>query len=454
MKKKLIIPIALLFLFLGCEKVEDLSDKAGIEQFIITSFQPAEARRGGVLVEPGTIYVEVAPQADLFPVTFKADLNVSSSTDDVLGFPGEFLFNSGVSSVNFHLIAESGVPHPYTVKLKAMDTGADIIDFQLPRGEKENINSTIDYWNETILFSANNISFPFTLHPTLVLSAGASTDQESNELTLTFENVNEQKEISVHSSDNKIIRNWKVGFEGLNQIPNSDFESWITEIIGSKEIINIDPEAEKGRGWATANNTYVQGTLPMDYNHGKAASMTTRTQKVPLMGHDLIAAGSLYTGYFSLSLNFKDPRSMTNFGIPHKVRVKAVSFDAQYKAGPQLQQAVPDPSDNDKYRIRDIEGTDQGQAWIELLHWAGEGDLKYNGRPMAGVIVLGRGEFVFDGTDDSFHNWSKITLPVTYTNETLAPTHIAVVFSSSKEGDKFKGAPGSVLNIDNVTLIY
>lgn len=128
---------------------------------------------------------------------------------------------------------------------------------------------------------------------------------------------------------------------------------------------------EKGKGWATANNSYIQGTLPIDYKGGKAAQMKTGIQKVPIIDHDLIAAGTLYTGYFQLKLDFENPRSMTNFGIPFNVRVKAVEFDAQYIAGSQLQQSIK--NDKGKYRIQNIEGYDEGQAWVEVLHWSGEG---------------------------------------------------------------------------------
>ena len=54
----------------------------------------------------------------------------------------------------------------------------------------------------------------------------------------------------------------------------------------------------------------------------------------------------------------------------------------------------------------------------------------------------------------SLKNWSHYSIPIEYTNEDLLPTHVAIVFSSSKNGDQYLGAPGSVMEVDNVELIY
>jgi hypothetical protein len=47
----------------------------------------------------------------------------------------------------------------------------------------------------------------------------------------------------------------------------------------------------------------------------------------------------------------------------------------------------------------------------------------------------------------------RISIPFVY-QSSQKPTHITVVFASSKDGDLFTGAVGSTLKIDNVGLIY
>jgi hypothetical protein len=176
-------------------------------------------------------------------------------------------------------------------------------------------------------------------------------------------------------------------------------------------------------------------------------------RNVPLSNHRLIAAGSLFAGEFRLNTNYADPRSMTFFGIPFTMRPTAVAFEAQYIPGPQLMQSV---KENGVYVIHNIAGTDCGQAWAEMLNWNGSGNPVYHGGDTApaGLTVLGRGELVFDGANDAFRTWGRYTMPIVYNSSTLPPTHIAVVFSSGKDGDLFKGAPDSIMNIDNVELTY
>lgn len=453
MKKSFSFMLLFLPFLFSCEKVSDLSDNAYLESFSIISYEPAQAHIQDVSIEPNTVLIEVLPQEQLFPLSLRASIKTNSGTDDVLGFPDVLIFNSGTSNVNFHLIAESGVPQPYRVVLKPLDTGADIVRFELSGNETANTSVAISSWDRTIRISRSKLTFPLTLHPDIALSKNATIEGDDSFSSLTFNKVTDKFKMNVISAEG-VEREWSIFFESNTQLPNSDFELWIEERIGKKDIVNIDPTPVKGKGWATANNSYVQGTTPFSFNNGLVAQMETRIQDVPITHHELIAAGTLYTGFFTLSLDFENPRQMTNFGIPHNLRVDTVAFDAKYIAGEQLMQAIREASEGDKYRVRNIDGHDNGQAWVELLHWSGEGELQYHGKPLTGLKVLGRGEFVFHGDNKEYQNWNRIKMPVIYENTPLTPTHIAVVFSSSKDGEFFRGAPGSKLWVDNVELIY
>ena len=427
-------------LLLACDKVNKLSDEASIEQFNITALQPADARVEKPVIEPGKIRVGIFPRENLFPVTFQATIKTSATTVDVLDFPGTFRFETGNVTWKFFLIAASGVSHAQEVSIEPLDTGADILALHLPPGE--NASVTVDSWNATVEIAKDHVLLPYTIPLPLALSPGAST----RDTIITFEEVGVEKTITVTGAGGTVTRDWKFSLAGPVQLPNADFEQW----HGSGTSVNVGPSANEG-AWGTANNTIIQGTLPVDNGSGLAAEMTTRIQTVPLLGHQLIAAGTLYTGHFSLSFNFEDPRSMTFFGTPYKHRVTAVTLDARYIPGPQLQQAVKNNSG--KYVVQDIDGVDQGEAWVELVHWSGSTPLVYHGTPVTGLTVLGRGSFIFDGADASLQEWKNITLPVIYTNTGIPPTHVVIVFTSSREGDLFKGASGSKLTVDNVVLL-
>jgi hypothetical protein len=431
MKQILIFGIPLLLLVGACERVNKLSDEAAVERFTVLTVQPADAQLGEITIDAGNIRVEVTPREGLFPLTFNATTKVSGTTVDVVNFPGEFKFETGASVIRFYAISASGVAHPYEVSLKAHDTGAEILGFAAGASASAIINP----WNATVQISADKPSFPYEV--ILTFSPTASEPGE----TITFQSIEEVKEVLVRAADGSVSRTWKVYIDV--QLPDSDFESWKDE--GTNNV-NINSTV-----WGTANNSIVRGTLPVAHNDGKAAEMTTGIQTVPLFNHRLITAGTLYTGYFKLGFDITDPRSMTFFGVPHKQRVNSISFDARYVAGPKMQQSI---KKNNNYVVEDIQGHDSGEAWAEIIHWSGNEELKYHGSPINGLTVLGRGQLIFDGLDTGYNEWSRVNMPIEYTNTSLSPTHIVIVFTSSREGDLFKGAPGSKLAVDNIFLNY
>lgn len=447
MRKYYGILLIALGLLSSCEKVKNLSDEASVTSLTIESYSPETAKIGSVEQLNNTFLIPVLPEKDLFPLKINVNMNTSSTTDDILGdFQKELIFESGYNIKNFHLVSESGIPYPYRIILKAQDTGADIHDIQIA---SQSIID-VDPWDAKCYVYISNPEYPLTLPVDLTYSDGATLSNFDG--SLHFTDANTIQKITVKSKNGNVTRNWEISISDL-QIPNSDFEEWGKFPGVNQGVETLAPLPMVGRSWATANNNYICGTTGIDNpNHGKAAQMKTAVQNVPLFGDDLIAAGTLYTGQFKLNFNFEDPRSMTYFGIPLRLRVDSVSFEAKYMPGPQMQQSVK--NDKGTFRVQNIEGTDRGHMWVEILNWSGEGEMAYNGRPIEGLTILGRAEIIFEGNDPSIRNWHTVKLPVKYTNLSLNPTHISVVMTSSKEGDIFKGAPGSTLTVDNFQLIY
>lgn len=50
--------------------------------------------------------------------------------------------------------------------------------------------------------------------------------------------------------------------------------------------------------------------------------------------------------------------------------------------------------------------------------------------------------------------WKQFNIDLVYRSLTRKPTHIIVVFSSSKYGDYFTGGAGSALYLDDLELVY
>lgn len=221
----------------------------------------------------------------------------------------------------------------------------------------------------------------------------------SAESPFIFSGPNDKKQITLIAEDNQDERVWNI--QVVPTIENSNFESWIN--VGTSKI-NIDPTPGIGLGWATANNSFVQGTTPVPYQNGYAAQLQTGIQNLSGLGiGELITAGTIFTGYFKMNISaLSNPPLMTYFGIPFIMRPKSISIDAKYEAGVKFQQS--EKVGQNSYKIKDLAGTDQGRIWVELLRWEGNGNLEYHGDPVEGLKVLGKGEMIFDGANTALRN--------------------------------------------------
>jgi hypothetical protein len=91
------------------------------------------------------------------------------------------------------------------------------------------------------------------------------------------------------------------------------------------------------------------------------------------------------------------------------------------------------------FTMTDIEGEDKFTAYVMLEI-----------RDGTNILEIGRAEIISGETQN---DTKEIMLPFNYTNS-QKPTHIYVVFASSKDGDLFTGAVGSTLTIDDLELVY
>nr|WP_227462020.1 PCMD domain-containing protein [Odoribacter sp. OF09-27XD] len=169
---------------------------------------------------------------------------------------------------------------------------------------------------------------------------------------------------------------------------------------------------------------------------------------------ELITAGTIFTGKFKMKISaLNNPPAMTHFGIPFTLKPISISVDAKYIAGSQLQQSV---KESGKYKLHNLTGTDSGRIWVKILHWGGKGALEYHEKPVPDLTILGEGELIFDGKNQTLKNWHTYTIPIEYNSayNHIEPTHIAIVMTSSRKGDIFIGAVGSKLTADNVVINY
>jgi hypothetical protein len=347
---------------------------------------------------------------------------------------------------NFYIIISLMILLP-ACKKERLSGDASILGFSV--ADLSRTNLTLDSVfidkstrNISLLFK-NNLppdSFPLSFITNFSLTAGATSIPASGE-TVTLNNIDECGEYTLTAENGSKI-NYYVVVRG-DQIPNSGFEDWYTTTG-----MNGAPYSEPGllaetTVWATANNgTSIFGvycTQPvLNATNTVAQIATGETSLVPL------TAGTLFTGKFDTDAAISNPtdtRKAVIFGIPFTMRPKAIKFRYTYQPGSRYVEAtLKNPNSIfGGFTVADIEGEDMFTAFVIL-----------EVRDKTGTTEIGRADF---SSGDLQEEFTELELPISYSGS-QRPTHISVVFSSSKYGDLFTGAVGSTLTVDDLELQY
>lgn len=438
----------------SCTKVDHLSDEAKIESFkIINQTEGINLDPENIQIVNNVVSIPVEFGRKNFPLKIQAEIDFSSTTEDVISVNDqplnlkEFTFTDVYTPCSFYLISESGVPHLGKIILKDK-LNAEIEQFKIKNYTGDVVRVITRNNNIRIQFM-NLPEWPITIVPEITKTPTAQFKDYTENTSFVFENPADVKHITL-LADNGDERVWNVQI--VPSIENSDFEKWVN--TGTSKV-NIDPVPGEGYGWATANNPFVQGTQPIEHNGGYAAQMTTDIQNLQGLGlGQLITAGTIFTGHFVMDVGSLDnPPAMTFFSIPFITRPSSVSLQAKYVAGVKFQQSV---KGKNGYELQDLNGIDQGRMWVKVMNWTGKEDLKYHEKDIPGLTILGEGELIFDGAETSINTWRSYQISLKYNpaHAYLEPTHIAIVATSSRQGDVFIGAKGSTLTIDNVNINY
>lgn len=324
---------------------------------------------------------------------------------------------------------------------------AEIIDVSvasISNSDLTYVNSYLDTENQKVFVFINNnlndFTFPIAINTNFELSPGAKTKSLSND-ELSFSKADEVKLLEIEAEDGT-IKNWYV-YLIHQQIQNSDFKSWFDNQGMNGEIYPEIGSSYVASVWTTANmgtSFYsVYGTQPLTEGTTKMVEITTgKTSQVPL------TAGTLFTGKFNLSgaiSNPTDPKKATNFGTPFIFRPSALKFNFKYQAGENYIQATLNNPSNifGGFSITDLEGEDQCSIYAYLETRNGDQ-----------IKEIARTEMKSGSTINAL---TEKVMTFNYTS-TEQPTHITIVFTSSTDGDLWRGAVGSSLVIDNLELIY
>lgn len=265
---------------------------------------------------------------------------------------------------------------------------------------------------------------------------------------------------------------YKVAAEGIASVYS--FDSWVAGVEGQEPDMTFYVPT----GWSSSNggaqllksmslaDSYVVTEDKEDAHSGSAAKIQTIDSK----GRDVVIAkipkvttGSLFLGDFIV--NMSNTLKSTKFGIPYKYTDKyPVQLKGYYKyqAGkdyytckaPYLSNcnnATVDASQKDKGNITVVlyETPEYKTDRSDCLTGAeGDDNIKTSSR----IVAYG----TMDVEDQA--SWKEFTLDIKFKDgksfDATKKYRLAINCSSSYQGDKFWGAPGSTLWVDDFELIY
>lgn len=236
------------------------------------------------------------------------------------------------------------------------------------------------------------------------------------------------------------------------QLDNSSFEDWYTESTGFSTV--EQPGRDKNSTiWGTANRGLALGGSPGNTSkQDRSGSSYARMESVAAPALVRIAAATIFTGKFTDGFpSVSDPRSNITLGTPFTSRPLSVSFQYTYQPG----------ESNEDENGQPLSYGDQCDIYF-LLENRTNGQVK-----RVGTAWFRSGEAVSDwsseiipikyGPLDSSDPWFEYAQPrdeEIWGDGSEPITHVTFLATSSFEGDFFKGAIGSTLELDEIELGY
>lgn len=312
--------------------------------------------------------------------------------------------------------------------------------------------------------------------PQFELTPGATIYPESG---TEFDFSDEKKvQYTVTSEDKSWKRTYNVSFE-ISELPTKyDFENvelyYETDpkdkVLKPKYYIwyDLSPNGKKIYDWASGNAGFklsnydgkpeIYPTVPMDDGngpeggkYGKYVKLTTSdTGAWGVIVNRRLAAGNLFIGVFDPLPALTNTLLCTRFGLPFSKKPLRLTGYYKYKPGEKLQDKNGKP----------IEGKiDRGTIYAVMYrnHDANGNAIVLNGNDVKtnpNIVALAD-----IGEISETPEWKTFSINFVYSadlDKALLESNgysISVVCSSSVEGDKFEGAVGSTLCVDELELV-
>jgi hypothetical protein len=236
------------------------------------------------------------------------------------------------------------------------------------------------------------------------------------------------------------------------QLDNSSFEDWYTESAGFSSV--EQPGKDKNSTiWGTANRGLALGGAPGNTSkQDRSGTNYARMESVEAPALVRIAAATIFTGKFTDGFpSITDPRSSITLGTPFTSRPLSVSFNYTYQPGDSNEDAngqpLPYGDQCDIYFL--LENRTDGQVKRVGTAWFRSGDALSDWTSQIIPIKYGP----LDSSDPWF-DYAQPRDDEVWGDGSEPITHVTFLATSSFEGDFFKGAIGSTLELDEIELRY
>ena len=312
-------------------------------------------------------------------------------------------------------------------------------------------STTIDQENHTISVITTQEGGDLTaLVPTIEISAEASISPASGE--------------SINLSNGQTVTYTVTAEDGTENIYTVlvygraayfyDFETWEAETMYD-DILNP-------AGWATCNDAVAliknmgplfghpsyKGEYPVrptdDGVEGKGAIIeSVYTSYGDMMGQTIpaVTSGTIFLGTFNAMAAMQDPMSTTQFGILFEDKPLAVTGWLKYTPGEDFY----DENGNT------IDKQDLGTVNAVLYEVSSEDETLNGSNIYTSEKICATGSFETAGAAD----FTQFTVNMEYVKDyDPSKTYkLAVIFAASKEGNAYRAASGSIMVVDNVSII-
>jgi len=353
------------------------------------------------------------------------------------------------------------------IQPEAKNSEADIISVSLPDGV---MSKNPQIFNDSVVIYLSNDVFLKFLAPEFKLTDGATIFPQSGTLRSFYSPAYYEV-----TSENELWTKKYAVTAVWAEIPDETtvyaFEDVKMNALQQYHIFyEKDAEGQEKFSWASGNPGYsLTGAASsyMDYPlfqssegfEGNCACMTTCTTGTfgPMVGMP-IAAGSLFLGSFDLAAAVATPLKATHFGMEWSA--VPIKFSGKFKYSPGPEFYVKDQSQQSGVKV--VPGRQDRcniyavffETTSSMPYLDGENSLSLDNPNIISTAVLP--EEMAKGND----TWMDFNLDfvaregktINQDKLTQGKYSIAIVMTSSADGAKFEGAPGSRLLVDNITI--